>query len=397
MSLFPLRRLDELCEVSAGDPAPQEPSAFAADGAPFVRMQDVGRAHHSISLSETVDRISGASQAGRRLRRFPAGSLLIPKSGASINLNHRALLGVEAHVVSHLAVLVPCHDVILPEYLFYWSLSYDPREQAQTTSLPSLPLSLIRAAPVPVPPLDEQRRIVDLLSRAASLKRLAEEAQAKARELIPALFVDMFGDPAMNPKTWPKVALGDLGVRFVGGKNLKAGPENGSVYRILKISAVTSGTFNPREAKPAPSNYLPPAEHFVRTGDILFSRANTAELVGATAKVHEPPANLLLPDKLWRVDLPEGCQCSKDFLFRTLQQRATRAELSKMATGTSDSMRNISQGRLKTLSIMCPPLPLQKEFETRVDEIASVQRLSEQAAATAEATNAALMSRLFAT
>ena len=63
----------------------------------------------------------------------------------------------------------------------------------------------------PLPPLDEQRRIVDILNHAASIRRLREQAQAKAREIIPALFLDMFGDPATNPKGWKRRTLGELG------------------------------------------------------------------------------------------------------------------------------------------------------------------------------------------
>ena len=64
--------------------------------------------------------------------------------------------------------------------------------------------------------LPEQRRIVDLLSRAEGIVRLRREAEKKAAELIPALFLDMFGDPATNPKGWPIQSLKNL-VSFVSG------------------------------------------------------------------------------------------------------------------------------------------------------------------------------------
>ena len=59
---------------------------------------------------------------------------------------------------------------------------------------------------MPVPPIDEQRRIVDILSRAEGIVRLRREAQKKAAELIPALFLEMFGDPATNPKGWHELS-----------------------------------------------------------------------------------------------------------------------------------------------------------------------------------------------
>lgn len=59
-------------------------------------------------------------------------------------------------------------------------------------------------------PRAEQRRIVDLLARAEGIIRLRREAQQKAAELIPAIFIDMFGDPATNPKQWPVLPLGEV-------------------------------------------------------------------------------------------------------------------------------------------------------------------------------------------
>ena len=90
------------------------------------------------------------------------------------------MLGCDAYVVSHLAIVAPKTERLLPEYLYFWSLAYDPRSQAQTTSLRSLPLSLIKATPIAIPPQDEQLRIIDTLSRAEGIIQLRREAPKKA-------------------------------------------------------------------------------------------------------------------------------------------------------------------------------------------------------------------------
>ena len=225
MSSWPQVDLEEISEISAGNPAPQDANHFCADGHPFVRMQDVGRKHIDPALVETTDRVSPLAVRECGLRLYPAGTLLIPKSGASVNLNHRAMLGQDAYVVSHLATIIPDQRKVLPSYLFHWSQRYDPRSQAQVTSLPSLPLSLIKAAKVPLPPLDEQRRIVGLLDRAAEISRRADAARGRARAIIPALFLDTFGDPATNPKGWPVEPLGDHISMVGGGTPSKTRPE----------------------------------------------------------------------------------------------------------------------------------------------------------------------------
>ena len=184
MSKWPVVELEQVADISAGNPAPQDPRHFSDDGHPFVRMQDVGRDHVNPALSVTTDRITDECVRSCGLRRYPAGTLLIPKSGASVNLNHRAMLGIDAYVVSHLATVIPDVGRVDPAYLFHWSQRYDPRSQAQVTSLPSLALSLIRTAQVPLPPLEEQRRIVAVLDRAAAIRRRADAARALGSGLI---------------------------------------------------------------------------------------------------------------------------------------------------------------------------------------------------------------------
>jgi type I restriction enzyme S subunit len=246
---------------------------------------------------------------------------------------------------------------------------------------------------LPVPPLPEQRRIVDLLSRAEGIVRLRREAEKKAAELIPALFLDLFGDPATNPKGWSVRQVSDFVSRFEGGKNIQAGSENGSPYRILKVSAVTSGVYRESESKPSPDGYSPPASHIVRAGDMLFSRANTEELVGAAAIVEKTDGKTLLPDKLWRFVWNEPVEPA--YMHALFQSRHVRRELGKLSSGTSASMRNISQGKLYALSLPIAPYLSQKDFAERSAMIHSIQ--SQQSAATAKAQAAfdALLARCF--
>jgi type I restriction enzyme S subunit len=270
---------------------------------------------------------------------------------------------------------------------------YDPRKQAQVTSLPSLPLSLIKAALVPLPPLGEQRRIVGLLDRAAEISRRANAARAKARTIVPALFLNTFGDPATNPKGWHVVMLGDVMTRITGGKNIEAG--NGtSKYRILKVSAVTSGIFKPDEAKSAPDDHVPAPEHHVRVGDFLFSRANTSELVGAVAIAHEPIDGLLLPDKIWRIEWDQK-RIDPQYAYSLLRTSEIRRIFALIGSGTSGSMKNISQAKLARVPIPLPPIPLQTAFAEQVQRFEALTRHLDAADAKAGAMAAGLTAEVF--
>ena len=190
-------RLGEISTIAAGDPAPQEAEAFAENGPMFVRMQDVGRGHLNPSLSVSKDRLDPSWLSLNRLRLFPKNSILIPKSGVSVNLNHRAMLDTEAYVVSHLAVLIPDKTKVDPAYLFWWSVHYDPRKQVQVTSLPSLKLATLKAAPVPVPPLNMQRRFASIIRLTTRVFDSVKSASYTASTLTASLMDRLLdGNPA---------------------------------------------------------------------------------------------------------------------------------------------------------------------------------------------------------
>ena len=63
---------------------------------------------------------------------------------------------------------------------------------------------------IPLPPISEQRRIVEILDQADRLRKLREDADAKAQRIIPALFIKMFGDPAANPKGGNTVLFAEI-------------------------------------------------------------------------------------------------------------------------------------------------------------------------------------------
>lgn len=103
------------------------------------------------------------------------------------------------------------------------------------------------------------------------------------------------------------------------------------------------------------------------------SRANTTELVGATAYVFETPPNLLLPDKLWRFVWKQPVQVEPFYVWSFFQTATVRRELGRRATGTSGSMKNISKPKVLSMLVPTPPLLLQRQFAARVQEIRALE------------------------
>lgn len=236
---------------------------------------------------------------------------------------------------------------------------------------------------IPTPPnLDEQRRIAGILDHADMLRAKRRQVIRRLDTLAQSIFIDMFGDPDTALKTGPSTKFGDI-ADLEGGRNLVADDDQArSDYRVLKISAVTSGEFKSAESKPLPINYRPPNEHLVRQGDLLISRANTTELVGAVAYVDEVAQNLALPDKIWRFVWHDTASVPLYYwaLFRT---PTIRHRIGRLSSGTGGSMKNISKAKLERLELPQVDIARQLEFAKRISSIprTSLRELDELIAA----------------
>jgi type I restriction enzyme S subunit len=243
---------------------------------------------------------------------------------------------------------------------------YLAKLQGSTARRRSLPNPVFLDMDVPLPPLDEQRRMAAILDKADELRNKRREALSHLSTLTQSIFHSMFGDSVTD------ALLSDAIGKLVGGKNVVGPDDSPNAFRVLKISAVTSGQYLETESKPLPVDYEPPLDHVVRDGDVIISRANTTELVGASALAQFTNGTSVLPDKLWRA-VPTSRTDSR-FLVATLQSAAVRGEISRRSSGSGGSMKNISQPKLLSIPIALPPLELQQAFATR---IASVERLKE--------------------
>jgi len=254
----------------------------------------------------------------------------------------------------------------------------------------------LRKLPVPLPLLADQRRIADILDKADAIRRKRKEAIALTEDLLRSAFLDMFGDPVTNPKGWPVKPLEDVLNHLDAGwsANGDARPRAEDEYGVLKISAVTSGIFRPDEHKAVSASAIDRELVTPRRGDLLFSRANTRELVAATCLVERDEARLFLPDKLWRV-VPRADFATAPYLRFLLAHDRFRSELTKTATGTSGSMLNVSMEKLRGLRGPFPPIGQQEKFAALVWRSLDARAKHESAHETTETLFNSLVARTF--
>jgi type I restriction enzyme S subunit len=154
-------------------------------------------------------------------------------------------------------------------------------------------------------------------------------------------------------------------------------PKEGAEWGVLKVSACSWGRFLPNENKALAPETKPRAHLEVHSGDFLISRANTSELVGRSVLVGECPPNLMLSDKTLRLRLGVGALAS--YLNIANLCASSRAHYARNASGTSDSMRNVSQDVIRSTLMPLPPTAEQHRIVARVDELTDLlDRLEER-------------------
>jgi len=137
------------------------------------------------------------------------GDVVIVWDGARFGMVGNAIEGV---LGSTLAVLRPKECSLNADFLRYFLTTKNQELQCSKrgSGIPHLDPITVKNLPIPLPPLDEQRRIVEILDQADRLRKLRCQADAIAERILPALFYKMFGDPVRNEKNLRKKKLGDL-------------------------------------------------------------------------------------------------------------------------------------------------------------------------------------------
>lgn len=161
---------------------------------------------------------------------------------------------------------------------------------------------------------------------------------------------------------WEAMYLGDAIERIEAGKSFGSSnrPARDGEWGIIKVSAMTYGNFRAGENKAVPpgASYSPQFE--IRSGDLLISRANTHDYVGASVLVGDCPPRLLLSDKSLRLHPKPNIDAR--WLWYALSAPASRNYLSKASTGTKSGMRNISQQVLRDLPLVVPAIDEQRRI-----------------------------------
>ncbi|MYF51335.1 MAG: hypothetical protein F4220_14465 [Gammaproteobacteria bacterium] len=235
--------------------------------------------------------------------------------------------------------------------------------------MPRTDMNFLLSMQVPLPPLDEQQRIVAILNRASRIELLRARAAERLREFVPALFVKMFGDPIVNPMRWFVEQLGRM---------IDKGPQNGlympkshygSGTPILRIDGFYGGEVVDPETWQRVRLDEPTVKKYQLTeGDIVINRVNSRPFVGKSAIIPQIKEPTVFESNMMRLRVDAG-RIRPDFLISMLQIDSVRGKL-RVNAKDAINQSSINQADVRQLPVIVPPLQLQRRF---ADTVRSIQ------------------------
>ena len=331
-----------------------KPTDWSDKGVPIIRIQDLtGNSYHA-------NRYNGVYHPKYEVND---GDVLISWSAS---LGVYVWRGEKAVLNQHIFKVV--FDKADVDKKFFVYQVQNTLENAATmahgATMKHLTKPVFDALPFYLPSAEEQIEIARVLDEVSDLIALREEQIVKLDLLVKSRFIEVFGDPIVNPYHWDVATIGDIVTDVRYGTSKPA--VDGGKYPYLRMNNLTyDGHLDLSDIKyiDIPDNEI--EKCIVRKGDILFNRTNSIELVGKTC-VFDLDDEMVIAGYIIRVRLNE--KLLPIVLSSYMNSVVLKEQLRCMAKGAVNQA-NINAQELQGIKIYLPPMDLQSQFAAFVEQI----------------------------
>ncbi len=355
-----LQLLREISEISAGQGAPQGDSYYCTDGIPFVKAGNLQALTSGCPLNE-IQKVSEEVAKKYRLKLYPKGTLLFAKSGMSCLKGYVFVLPSEAYVVSHLACITPKEDI--SEYLRYYFRFHKPSLLVKDASYPSISLNDIGDLEVDIKDSKLRASIVSSLKMVERIINLKKLQLGQLNNLIKARFIEMFGDIK------EKEMIG-VNAKLQGGYAFKSKDLTEAGVRLVQIGNVNKDNLTWDDIVYVPHSFLEKySDYKLNEGDVVL--AMTRPIIKSLnevkiATVGKQDTNSLLNQRVGKFVLINN-KLNMCYLLYCCKTEEFKLYVEKMSGNSLQP--NISSKQVEDYKIPVPPIELQNEFSTFVQQI----------------------------
>lgn len=343
--MWPFVKISKICTRTAT----RDPRQTPEDYFKYIDISSVDREQKRIvSTSEII----GSEAPSRARKEVKSGDILV--STVRPNLNAVALLPQELdnQIASTGFCILRPQMQIDNNYLFYFTISTQFIEEltakVKGAHYPAVSDSDVKNVKIPLPPLSEQRRIVEVLDQADRLRKLRAEADKKAERILPALFINMFGDPLLNQKGFAIEPMGELLTLVRNGTTADQNTD-GRGYPVTRIETISDGVINPEKVRYVQLSVNELKKWKIEIGDILFSHINSETHIGKTA-IYTGHPNPLIHGMNLLLMRPNKTKVFPEYLFAMLNMESVRSSY-RQRCKRAVNQASLNQNDIKTLEV----------------------------------------------
>ncbi|MBD5183987.1 MAG: hypothetical protein HDS97_03745 [Bacteroidales bacterium] len=349
------RRLGDICSFIGGGTPSKANSSFYCGDIPWATVRDMG----DFNLSETELHITQDAIKQSATNLLPKGMIVI---STHVGLGKICELTQDTAINQDLKGVAFIQHSVNKYYFVQWyrSIADYIIANGRGATVKGVTLDFMKNLSIPVPPMETQEQIVAELDQIHDLIAKNRELLSQLDALTKSLFYDIFGDPSVNPKSFPLCALSDICDAISIGITYKPEmvAEDGTI--VLRSSNIQESKFVLDDIVRVQMQLK--ASQYVKKNDILMcSRNGSARLVGKVCLIPD------LNEKMsWGAFMTIIRSKHFRFLFHYFRLPAFREQLKKTKTST---VNQITIGMLKSIKLPFPPLALQEDFAAKVEAI----------------------------
>jgi type I restriction enzyme, S subunit len=347
--------LGELCSIVSGGTPPRSERAHFGGGVPWVKISDMLEGE----ITTTEETLSSSGLAASAAKVLPKDTILL---SIFATIGRTATLKVDAATNQAIAGITPQDHRVEGTFLRRFLETAAPRlaQQSRGVAQSNINLSILRSLPVPLPPIEEQRRIAAVLKKADSLQAKRKASIALLDSIIDSVFLSMFGDPVLNPAGWPLMPFAEVCDTRLG-KMLDQKRQSGEHRRLyLRNANVRWFEFDLSDVAEMDFDASDRVEFRVEPGDLLICEGGEP---GRAAVWRGEVAEIYFQKALHR-GRPDPSKATPTYLVYLLWHLARRGGLVDHIS--SATIAHLTGVRLKTMKVPVPDLDLQHEFGRRL-------------------------------
>ena len=396
--------LGELTEkVGSGITPTGGQRVYKEDGRPFMRSQNVG---WGSLLLDDVAFIDDAIHATFLSTEIQLHDVFLNITGASIGrsaiADSRVVFG---NVNQHVCIIRTDNSKLSPRFLNYFLLSANGQMQIDIFQAggnrQGLNFSQVRSIRIAKPKnIKEQTAIAAALSDMDALIEGVEKLLEKKRRIKQGAMQELLTgkkrvsgfeskkgfqqtEVGVIPKDWGLTSLMEHIAALDAGVSVNSVDEKLSVLghseSVLKTSCVYNGYFYPEECKKILPKDVSRAKLTPKKNSIIISRMNTPTLVGECGFIANNYPSLFLPDRLWQTSFKNDANINARWLAYILSFGEISKSIKEIATGTSDTMKNIAKNALLKVKIPYPTKSEQTSIAAILSDMdAEIEQLEAQ-------------------